>query len=460
VDFRHVYNLAARCTPPWTNPERDRRVLRAFQPDSALVQGLNLQTSSTGKLLSNVRNAAIVLSRQTTVRLTFDDFLDRVLVGWSDENLRPLQDADVTRIQVQLQSFGMTGVTVTSVHDAIYLAAKNNPSNVVTAWLDQLKWDGVRRLSLLIQRGFGAIPSRYHVRAGRNMLLAMVARAYVPGSKVDEALVFEGRQGVFKSSALRIIGGKYFKELTADPNSKDFEHQLRGVWLGEFPELHAMRRSDDIARIKQFITNQVDHYRPPYAREMHDYPRRVVLCGSTNEVTYIHDPTGGRRFIPIEVGKIDLGWLRANRDQLFAEAVTLFKAGRKWWIYPREETLERQQARTPDDPWLSTIRCYLYGRSEVDPGEILTHAIRVPLERQTPRDLTRVVGLLRKLQCTKQSRRRIAGRRVSMWAVPPALAGQPCSSAGPTVFSPAASGEPSHPLENATAVDPNLDLIN
>jgi hypothetical protein len=446
MDYRHVWKLAAKCTPAWVNLERERRVLKAFLPTPTLPQQLSLQTGATGKPLSNVRNAAIVLSRQTTVLLTFDEFLDRVLVRWPSESLRPLEDADVTRVQIELQALGMTSMSVTAARDAVYLAARRNPSNVVTTWLDQLKWDGVRRLSLLIQRGFGATANRYHVRAGRNMLIAMVARAYRPGCQVDEALVFEGPQGAFKSSALRIIGGEYFKELTADPNSKDFEHQLRGVWLGEFPELHAMRRTDDIARIKQFITNREDHYRPPYAREMRDYPRRIVLCGSTNEDCWIHDPTGGRRFIPIEVDKIDLQWLRENRDQVFAEAVELYKAGRKWWIYPHEETLARQQARAPEDPWLPVVREYLCGRHEIEPAELLTYAIKIPVERQRLAELTRVGILLRKLQCTPQKRRRVDGRRCRLWSVPPELASQRCLSFGPVAFAPVVDDDPNRDL--------------
>src|ERR1019366_3617763 len=106
---------------------------------------------------------------------------------------------------------------------------------------------------------------------------------------VDESLLLEGTQGTRKSSALRIIGGDHFAELTASPNSKDFEQQLQGVWLGEFAELNALRRTEDIARVKQFVTNRVDHFRMPYGRVVSDFPRRTVVCGSTNEECWLHD---------------------------------------------------------------------------------------------------------------------------------------------------------------------------
>jgi predicted P-loop ATPase len=273
------------------------------------------------------------------------------------------------------------------------------------------------------------------------MLIAMVARALDPGCKVDEALVFEGAQGALKSSALGVIGGEYFKELTADPNSKDFEHQLRGCWLGEFPELHAMRRTDDIARIKQFITCRKDTYRPPYGRDPRDYPRRAVLCGTTNEECWIHDPTGGRRFIPVKVSKIDLAWLRENREQLFAEAVALFKLKRRWWIYPKQEALAQQDARRPADPWEGPIYQYLQGRAEIaDLSELLERAVQVPVDRQTHQQLTRAGTILKKLGCVQQNQRRVNGRRSRPWSVPKEYAGARLVIGGP--FEPVTPTEP------------------
>jgi predicted P-loop ATPase len=193
--------------------------------------------------------------------------------------------------------------------------------------------------------------------------------------------------------------------------------------LGEFAELNALRRTDDIARLKQFITCTVDHYRPPYGQEPRDYKRRVVLCGTTNDEAWAHDPTGNRRFIPITVGKIDLDWLRQNRDQLFAEAVTLYKTGRKWWKYPREATLEIQDARRPEDPWTEPVRAYLQGRNEIgDAGEVLLFACSVDVERQTPAQLIRVGMLLKKFGCIRQNQRRVKGARHRPWSVPADLA--------------------------------------
>jgi putative DNA primase/helicase len=161
-----------------------------------------------------------------------------------------------------------------------------------------------------------------------------------------------------------------------------------------------------------------------------------VLCGSTNEDCWLHDPTGGRRFIPVTVGTIDLDWLRSNRGQLFAEAVVLYKAGRKWWYYPRAATLAEQEARAADDPWTDAVRKYLCGRPEVDASEILSHVLQIPTERQNKGHSTRAGIVLKRLGCKAQARRRIGGVLRRMWVVPAEFAAQPLSVPGPVQSAP------------------------
>jgi predicted P-loop ATPase len=195
------------------------------------------------------------------------------------------------------------------------------------------------------------------------------------------------------------------------------------VWLGEFAELDALRRTE-VTRIKQFITNRTDHFRLPYGRAYVDLARRIVFCGSTNNTEWLTDPTGGRRFIPVRVGKVDLGWLRANREQLFAEAVRLFQAGRKWHRYPREETLAQQEQRSVEDPWEELIARYLCGRQEVTAANIINHALDLPARDQNKAASTRVGTTLSRLGCTPLPQHRVNGTRVRPWIVPEEFANQ------------------------------------
>jgi putative DNA primase/helicase len=429
-DYRHILKVAADLG--WQNPIHARRALAVSFGSASEAE--TLQCTGKGRPLSNVHNAALLIEAQTDFKVYFDEFLGKILIEWTGEKHHELTDADITRVQILLQQRGLKSVTSTSTHDALNHVAVKHQVDCVRDFLEGLQWDGTRRLTNLMRHGFGVEPSRYSIRAGRNMLLSLVARALNPGCQVDEALVFEGPQGGYKSSALRILGGEWFAELLADPRSKDFELQLRGVWLGEFAELSTLGRGD-VSKIKQFITNRSDRLRAPYGRTTNDYPRRTVLCGTTNDSEWLMDATGGRRFIPIEVGRIDLEWLRQNRDQLFAEAVALYQAGRKWWVYPKEATLQIQQERQPDDPWESKIRSYIQGRRQiVDIGSLLEFGLAVPASAQTKATQTRVGMTLRKLGCKRLPRQRLDGKRCRPWIVPAELAELPRINLGPISF--------------------------
>jgi len=62
------------------------------------------------------------------------------------------------------------------------------------------------------------------------------------------------------------------------------------------------------------------------------------------------------------VGRIDTDALRRDRDQLFAEAVALYKGGHTWYPDPqfeREFIWPEQDARFETDVWEGPVREYL-----------------------------------------------------------------------------------------------------
>src|SRR3546814_15833718 len=65
-----------------------------------------------------------------------------------------------------------------------------------------------------------------------------------------------------------------------------------------------------------------DTARMSYARLPVSVPRQCVILGTTNSERYLRDLTGNRRFWPVRVDGFDLPRLRADVDQLWAEAAT------------------------------------------------------------------------------------------------------------------------------------------
>jgi predicted P-loop ATPase len=166
--------------------------------------------------------------------------------------------------------------------------------------------------------------------------------------------VLEGPQGILKSSACRALGGNWFIDHLPDLRNKDAQMAVRGKWIVELSELNALNHVES-SHIKEFLSRQVDHFRPPYGRGMMECARQCVFIGTVNHSQYLKDETGGRRFWPVKCGKINLDDLIRDRDLLWGEAVHRYDNGKgKWWLDTDElvkVATDEQEERFQIDPW-------------------------------------------------------------------------------------------------------------
>ncbi|KAF3998895.1 phage NrS-1 polymerase family protein [Glaciimonas immobilis] len=204
-------------------------------------------------------------------------------------------------------------------------------------------WDGKPRLLGWLSTYLGAQTltdegtdiTEYLQAVGPRWVISAVARAMKPGCQADCMLILEGKQGARKSTAIRVLaealGEGYMRQSFSLEAGKESQIALRNHLIIDWAELAGLGRRD-LNDIKTFITKTEDSYRSVYGITETTWKRSCVFIGSTNERQYLTDPTGGRRFWPVKVTKVQIERLRADAGQLWGEAVAMYRAGHHWWM--------------------------------------------------------------------------------------------------------------------------------
>jgi hypothetical protein len=370
--------------------------------------------NGNGKIIPNLANAVIAIrgTPELTSNIAYDEMLRASM--WQKPVRQPLTDTDILKLQKWLQHVGIPNVGNTVVHDAVSLVAHESSYHPVRDYLTMLQWDGTPRLSTWPAIYLGADATAYTSAIGRMFLISMVARILDPGCKADHMVVLEGPQGALKSTTCRVLAGEqYFSDALPDINHKDACQHLRGLWLIEAAEMHAMTKAET-TQLKAFITRQVERYRPSHGRLEVIEPRQCVFIGTTNKGAYLRDETGGRRFWPLECGNINIERLKVDRDQLFAEAVHAYRAGEQWWPskdFEREHIAPQQATRYEADAWEDSIRSYLaMPHGDITVGGIATFALKIETARLGTAEQRRITAVLDRLRYVR-GKRNAAGRQ-------------------------------------------------
>lgn len=303
------------------------------------------------------------------------------------------RDVDDLNVLIFMQrELGLRKVSLDMVRNALQTYAHQRPRNEPRDWMDTMVWDKTERLDAFFPHYFGVRLSDYSMAASKNWWIAMVARIYAPGSKVDNMVILEGGQGRYKSTSLDIIGGKWYAETHESVMSKDFYLQLQGKMICEISELDTFSRVE-VSTIKKVITCRTDRFRPPYGRASADFPRRSIFVGTTNESTYLRDTTGARRFWPMKIKTIKIDDLRRDRDQLFAEAVHRFKQGEPWYLMPDGETSTEQESRRQHDEWEGPISKFLVNTQETTLQSV-AHEVGISLGELKMAEQRRITNIM------------------------------------------------------------------
>ncbi len=285
-----------------------------------------------------------------------------------DESLRFWRDVDTDQLKVYLDK-RYTAFSKLNLEASFRKAADDRRFHPVREYLDGLPpWDGECRAETLLCRCLQADDTPYVRAVTRKFLVAAVARIYVPGTKFDCVLVLDGAQGIGKSTIFRELAGSDFYSETlslTDMNNKDAAEKLPGNWIVEIGELAGMRKAD-IEKVKAFISTTDDKFRPAYGRVVESHPRQTVIVATVNgERGYLRDVTGNRRFWIVKCRQTEavkrFSFASDERDQIWAEAMYLWKHGEKLWLEGDllKDAEEVQRTAMEKDDRLGMVENYL-----------------------------------------------------------------------------------------------------
>lgn len=346
------------------------------------------------KLIQSVKNFEIALDNDGRFKgkIKFDEFSQQTyLMGntpWetSRNNYRAWSSFDDSALFAILQSdYGLNSRN--DYFDALKNVAMRNRFHPVRDLLNSLKWDGQGHIRGLLPDYLGAEDTEYTYQVWRLWMLGAVARIFHPGCKFDYTVIFQGRQGLGKSTFLQLmaLNDGWFNDSLDSLDSDKAAQSLMGSWIIELAELKSLARTaGGVDSVKRFLTAVQDKIRLPYERRADIFLRQSVFAGTTNKSDFLQDETGNRRFLIIQTGvhepKKNLFDPKAMNDikAAWAEAVHIYKTEKPKLLLPescRKQAEELQAESMSDDGKIGIIQEYLSDKHRACAIEIWQKAL-------------------------------------------------------------------------------------
>ena len=189
---------------------------------------------------------------------------------------------------------------------------------------------------------------------------AMILMWLLTGAKIglnkgefnsEFALVLKGPQGLGKTRWVRSLMPKkylttFFKDgVQLDLSKKDDIIQSTSYWLCELGELGGTMKKSDRDALKAWLTSTHDEFRTPYSRKAEKYPRRTFFACTVNDDQFLRDDTGSRRFVVLEVEKLDHNHT-IDIDLMWGEVMELLQQGTRTYMSSEEIKYNNMRNKT------------------------------------------------------------------------------------------------------------------
>jgi predicted P-loop ATPase len=312
----------------------------------------------------------------------YNEVLGRTEFQFSNKpqsNYRVLTDYDLNSIYLMLKEsryeIGIEGLR--KLLKSRYVR-KYNPFK---EYIDSLpQWDGITDYIGNLALTVNTTNNEFWQMSFKKWIVAMVGSLLVDDVINHTFLIFTGSQGVGKTTWMQNLIPKQLKDYyyagAINPSSSDSKIQLAENMLINIDELQGLRYGI-MEELKALITTKEIKVRRPYASIHEVLPHRASFVGSANSTDFLSDITGNRRFLCFEIISINNNAI--NIDNVFAQALYLFKDGFRYWFNQEEIELvnENNESFRPNSLEEETLKKHLDSCDENDESVLFGSATEI-----------------------------------------------------------------------------------
>ena len=209
------------------------------------------------------------------------------------------------------------------------------------------KGDAIMGLSLTVNVHGDADEQILFYQYLKKWLVAMVASWVEPRVVNNVMLILIGVQGSYKTTWFAHLlppqlRDYFYTKTDASILSKDDRLVLAQYGLMCWEELDSMLPKE-LNKMKGTMTMPTINERRAYGRYHENLPHLASFCGTGNNVQFLSDTTGTRRWLPFEIESIESPLSSPfDYDGIYAQAYALYRQGFHYW-FDRAEIERLQQ---------------------------------------------------------------------------------------------------------------------
>lgn len=242
---------------------------------------------------------------------------------------------DSVSVEIRMYAEGVMNITFTkdATDDGIQKIARDHSYNPILDYMNEAydEWDKHSRLQHVFHDFLGVEETETTDLITRLFFVGGVAKVYNPEIKFDFCLDLVGSQGTGKTVFLQRIAplGYYTDQFTNFSDKDDISRMVRNFIVND-DEMTATDKCS-FEELKKFISLTEFTFRPPYGRNDIYKNKGFIMARTTNNLYYLKDKTGDRRFLPVRCHRNHSKNVFDNLTneyvkQLWGEAVNLYKS--------------------------------------------------------------------------------------------------------------------------------------